>query len=426
MLGSYREALKFVYDHIPTELNKKFAGQFGHERAVHLLALLGDPQNSLKVVHVAGTSGKGSTAFYISQLLAAHGFTVSLTVSPHLIDIRERCQINNRLISKKEFVETLNKIAPKIMKMKKSRYGKPSYFDLMIALFFQFSKNRKVDYAVVETGLGGLYDSTNTVKRSDKLCVITRIGLDHTEILGNSLDKIARQKSGIVRENNTLITHRQVKPVRSVFEKRVKEKKGSLIFAGEKLEGLELNSPALYQRENCSLALAALYHLGKRDGFKVDRNKIRRTLMTKHFPGRMDVFVKRGITVIADGAHNKQKMASFVKSLKNLTTKKIPFLVAFKEGKKYKAMLDKIIPAASHIIVTSFETRGMDLTIKSENGEAIDDYLKKKKFSKRIFIRDNKAAVKELLKKKSKYVAITGSLYLLSAVYSIIRSKVNS
>jgi len=148
--------------------------------------------------------------------------------------------------------------------------------------------------------------------------------------------------------------------------------------------------------------------------------------MTKHFPGRMDVFVKRGITVIADGAHNKQKMASFVKSLKNLTTKKIPFLVAFKEGKKYKAMLDKIIPAASHIIVTSFETRGMDLTIKSENGEAIADYLKKKKFSKRIFIRDNKAAVKELLKKKSKYVAITGSLYLLSAVYSIIRSKVNS
>lgn len=425
-IGSYREALKFVYDHIPEKLGKKFAGQFGYDRAAHLLSLLGNPQNKLKVIHVAGTSGKGSTVFYISQLLASHGFNVSLTVSPHLIDIRERCQINNRLISKTEFTQTIKQIAPKVVKMERSRYGKSSYFDVMVALFFQFSLNNHVDYAVVETGLGGLYDSTNTVMRGDKTCVITRIGLDHTEILGKTLEKIAGQKAGIVQKNNTLITFRQPRSVRSAFEKRVREQRGKLIYVKDGLGEFRLGSPALYQIENCSLALATLYHLGKRDRFKIDKNKIRQTLLKSHFPGRMDVFVRRGKTVIADGAHNQQKMASFMESLKQVTTSKMPFLVAFKEGKNYQAMLEEIIPVASRIYVTNFVTEGTDLAIKSENGKTVVDYLKKKKFFKTKFTADNKKAVEQLLKQKSKYAVVTGSLYLLSAIYSIIKSKVNS
>lgn len=425
MIDSYKKAIQFVYDHIPRELGKKFAGQFGYDRAAHLMSLLGNPQNSLKVIHVAGTSGKGSTAFYISQLLAAHGFRVALTVSPHLVDIRERCQINNRLISKKEFIETLKQIAPKVSEMEKSRYGKSSYFDIMIALFFQFSKNNKVDYAVVETGLGGLYDSTNTVASTDKVCVITKIGLDHTEILGSSLDKIAGQKVGIVQKNNTLITLWQGPSVRSVFEKRVKEKKGQLIYV-KKLLKEKLNSPAIYQKENASLALATVNYLGNREQFKIDKNKVREIFLKTHFPGRMDVFNKYGKTVIADGAHNRQKMASFIDSLKKVTIKKIPFLVAFKEGKNYRGMIDKIIPSASKIIVTGFVTEGMDLAIKSENEENIISYLKQKKFSHVLYFGNNKEAFKKLLKEKSKYVAVTGSLYLLNAVYSIMKSKVNS
>ena len=258
--------------------------------------------------------------------------------------------------------------------------------------------------------------------RDDKVCVVTRLGLDHTEILGKRLDEIAGQKVGIVQENNTLITLWQPRSVRKAFEKRVREKKGKIIYV-RKPFSLKLNSPALYQKDNASLALATLQYLSKKDQFKVNRDRVRKIFLKTHFPGRMDVFIKKGKTIIADGAHNQQKMASFVESLKNVTTKKIPFLVAFKQGKDYQGMLDKIIPVASDIITTNFKTQGMDLEIKSEDGKKVVDYLKDKKFRKAKFVANNKKAIGELLRQESKHVAITGSLYLLSAVYSIIKQK---
>src|SRR3989344_5192458 len=186
-ITNYQAAVKYL-EALPRTPDP--AAEAGFNRAKQLLSLLGNPQNKLKTIHVAGTSGKGSTAMALSHILVAHGFKVGLTVSPHVYDIRERCQINNRAITTKKFQTYLSQILPVIEKLKK-RTKVPTYFEALVALAFVAFAAEEVDYAIVETGMGGLLDATNTVDRDDKLCLLTKIGYDHTQILGNSLEEIA-------------------------------------------------------------------------------------------------------------------------------------------------------------------------------------------------------------------------------------------
>jgi len=448
MIKTYKQALEYIYNTIPKLEGKRYPGELGIKRQEYLLTLLGKPQDKIKVIHIAGTSGKGSTATYISTILVAHGFKVSLTVSPHLVDIRERLQINNSLITQKEFTKSLNSIIPAIEKVRNSELGNPTYFEIMQALFYYISYQNKVDYAVVECGMGGLYDSTNVVHSKDKVCVITRLGLDHTKILGKTINEIALQKAGIIKPQNTVFTIKQkpnaltkLKQTASknhahieVIQKDVHFKNSKMNEKGYaydfkfnhiNLKKLQLSSFAEYQIENSSLAICTTTYIANRDKWSLESNKVRKALLDFKFEGRMTIkkFTQNGIqkTLITDGAHNPQKMATFIKSFKKLHSKeKNIFILAFKEGKDYKNILKHITPEADTIILTQFILKNADSKLFSEETEKVKNVLKKLNFRNVIVIVNPKDAISKALR-ESNLVIITGSLCLLSCVQNHLK-----
>lgn len=416
-ITSIASAENFLFGYIPQATIYKFPGSLGLDRTKKLLSLLGSPQNELSVVHIAGTSGKGSTAYLISKLLHAHGFRVGLHVSPHLTDIRERFQIDDSLISEKEFCAFLTQIIPAIDKIKRSRYGSPTYFEIITALAFYIFYKKKVNYAVVETGLGGWYDATNVVDLQNKLCILTRIGIDHTAILGNTLAKIALHKAHIIQKGNTVIMIRQKKAVQNVVEKFVKKQNAHLITVSKDTT-LTLKPEGDFQKENASLAIRVLTYLSGRDSFRVDERKIRDVLLNMTIKGRFEIFEKNGKKIIIDGAHNPQKMSVFTKALKKkFPDRKFTFVVAFKEGKDMKGMLKYVFPLADKIICTQFWVNTTYSKVAlSTNPEKIASLLNKFAFGNIVVEKNLEKALLGAFDDKND-VIITGSLYLLSEVY---------
>ena len=447
-----QEAENYLQQFISQNRELKFPGDWGLKRTKYFLNLLQNPQNKLKVIHIAGTSGKGSTAIYISTVLKSLGFKVGLHVSPYLVDFRERFQINGQLISEKSFCKYFNDIVPFIEKMKNSlaapngqaKFGEPTYFEILSVLAFYIFHKERVNYAVMETGLGGLLDATNTVDSKNKLCVLTKIGHDHTKILGKTLEKIALQKAGIIQKGNKVLSIWQNSSVRNVFEKQTRKKEGKLEyikkavnfeninlknnkvffdfnFKNYSLKNLGLETNAYYQAENCALALSTIYTLSQRDGFLINDAKIRKSLREKVLLGRMENIKISQKILILDGAHNPQKMKIFVGSLKKAYPKtKFSFLMAFKRGKDYKKILPHIIPVAKDIVLTSFEVGGQDSLHLSEQPETVAKNLEKINFSKFKIIHDTNKAFRDFLKKSSGILVITGSIYLLGRIYPLL------
>lgn len=414
---TFRQAEQFLFSRIPTQEKVRYQAGFGLERTVEFLKLLGSPQNKLKVIHVAGTSGKGSTAYLISHLLVNLGFKVGLHVSPHLLDIRERFQINNKLISEQEFIDYLNQILPAYEQISSTKYGFPTYFEICTALSFYISFQEKVDYQVAETGVGGLFDATNSVDSESKIAVLTKIGLDHIKILGNTIAKIALQKAEIIHQKNLVICVWQRKAAREVIEKIVADRHAKLSYVKGlnelNFKNLELGMPGKYQEENAAVALTAVKQLSKRDSFEFNEIKIRQALKNAYFAGRMDIKNISGKQVILDGAHNPQKMRSFIASLKQLfPNQKFNFLVAFKKGKDYLKMLEIIRPHTNKIFATEFFKPQQDWVSFTMPAEQIDaDQI----------IPDTTLAFKTALQKSDKLV-VTGSLYLLSDIYKLLKN----
>ena len=228
MIATFDQAQDYLFAHIPKSTGRKFPGEAGLERMRTLAEVLGNPQEKYQVIHIAGTSGKGSTAAMISTMLTSHGFKIGLQVSPHLLDIRERVQINNELLSKEKFVTYLNEIAPHVEKVSRGDCGQVTYFEILVALAYYAFWKEEVVYAVMETGMGGLYDGTNIIQNPEKLAVITRIGHDHTSILGKTLPEITQQKAGIIHQGNMVITVDQPESMLNVIKKAV-EKQHSLL-----------------------------------------------------------------------------------------------------------------------------------------------------------------------------------------------------
>lgn len=442
-IRTFQQSEQYLYSFIQKDPKKRFPGELGLRRAKYLLSLLGNPQNKLKVIHIAGTSGKGSTSYFTSIILRSLGFKIGLHLSPHLVDIRERCQINNKLLSRSQFCRYLNLIIPSIEEMRKTELGPPSYFEILVALAYFIFWKEKVDFAVVEVGLGGLYDGTNIVTIENKLAVITRIGFDHTQVLGRTLEKIATQKAGIIMEKNTVVSIWQKSQVRRVIEQTAKKQNSEFFyikenrnfkkinidlkktsfdfrFLKERQKNIELGLLGLYQAENCSLALAAVIILSKKYRFRLDFYKIRRILKKAHFQGRMQIVRVKDRTIVLDGAHNPQKIVALTKSLKSLyADKKFVFLFACLNTKNYNNMLKYITRLAQKIIVTTFRLDTFDMIHISERPEKIVTVLKKLNFLNYEIIKDPKEALNYVLTRgvESQIIVATGSLYLISTIY---------
>ncbi len=434
----------FLKTRIPTR-EALFVGEIGLKRAKHFMKLLGNPQNQLKVIHLAGTSGKGSTAYLTSHLLQSQGFRIGLSISPHIFDIRERIQINNQLPSKKLLLKYFNQILPIVKKMETCRYGAPTYFEIIVGLAYHIFAQEKMDYVVIETGLGGRLDGTNTVANKKKICLLTKIGLDHTEILGNTISEITKEKVGIIHSQNTTINIQQSIGVQNIIQKRCKEKNASLYiieskenyklisstqaetffdfnFAKDNFKNIKLGLLGQHQVENCSLALACLSVLASRDKFAIDESKMRSALQKISIPGRMEIRKIGKRYLIIDGAHNPQKMTDFITSLKIIfPQQKFDFILAFKKGKDFRKILTEILPVAEHIFLTDFSLSNQENSSSSTDSKEIASYFKKEKFSNFSIIENNQKEILAAIQKSKKSIVLTGSLYLIGSVYGYLK-----
>lgn len=452
LMWTFDQAQQYLFDHIPPSNVYRFPGQAGLNRQKKLLEFLDNPQDKVKVIHVAGTSGKGSTCFLVNKILVDQGFKVGLTLSPHLLDVRERFQISGELITKERFCQVLKDLVPIIDKVEALGLGKLTYFEITVAFAYYLFAIEKVDYAIIETGLGGFLDGTNVVSRSDKISVITRIGHDHIKILGKTLDKIAWQKAQIVLPGSIAFTVEQDYRAMKVIRDVVREKGARLEVVGKKdykireigeegeifefsifnfqFSDLQLSLLGRHQVENASLAIAVVFHLGQLGKFEIDEKKLRSSLAGARFPGRLDIQVIHGRKVILDGAHNPQKIGALLKALQDIFPgQKFHFILAFKRDKDVGKILKIMEPFVLSFTFTTFVDQGNQIKKQGYVSLAMDLEELKKVVNKLnlqncSFEVDYREAIKKSVLRKDGQVVVTGSLYLMSEIYSSMCDKI--
>lgn len=376
------------------------------ERIEPLMKLVGSPQDRLRVIHIAGTSGKTSTAYFMAALLHAGGKTVGLTVSPHVDSVTERVQLNGKPLAETEFCQLLGEFLELITPAKQS----PSYFELLYAFSLWVFDRLGVDYAVVETGMGGLYDATNVTGRADKVCIITDIGFDHMHILGHTLAEIAAQKIGIVHDHNQVFMYEQSEDIMKIVREWATQHQAPVQLVDVREQDRS------YQQRNWFLAYQTYDYLEKRDKLQHLTSQVLEKTQKIQVPGRMDIRQVRGKTVVMDGAHNLQKMTAFINSFRQLYPDAKPtVLLAFKEGKEYEALLPLLTGLADYFIVTVFNTT-QDLPVKSMDPEVLATALREAGAQKLKTVTNQKQAVEALLAAPGQICIITGSFYLLSQI----------
>jgi dihydrofolate synthase/folylpolyglutamate synthase len=384
-------------------------GHYNLSGVKELMEFLGNPQDQLKIVHIAGTSGKTSTAYFMTQFLVEEGQKVGLTVSPALDQVNERLQLNMKPLPETEYTSSLNKFINLLSNTNMS----PSRFEFMMAFAYWYFAEAKVDYAVIEVGLGGLLDATNVISRPDKICLITDIGYDHMHILGDTLAKIAYQKAGIIQKHNVVFMYKQPEEVMVPIQERVDQFEASLHVLNNQIVSGE-TMPA-YQERNWGLAYKALVFIQKRDELPILSEDQLET--SKHFqvPGRMDIKRYKNKTIILDVAHNPQKMQAFISSFNKLYPGARPsVLVATGLKKDYQETAMPLKQLAGRVITTSFKKHGApgsgsipaaELALAFDGLDCIS-------------IEDPKEALEALIDSKEQVIVITGSLYLISQLRS--------
>ncbi|MBC7546898.1 hypothetical protein H7171_04105 [Candidatus Saccharibacteria bacterium] len=377
------------------------------ERIIPLMTALGNPEKRLRVVHIAGTSGKTSTAYYMAALLQAAGQKVGLTVSPHIDSVTERVQINGRPIADEVFCAELELFLGVV----ETLIEPPSYFELLYAFAIWEFGRQQVDYAVVETGLGGLHDATNVITNPNKFCIITDIGYDHMHILGTTLPKIALQKIGIVHAGNDVLTYPQSDDVMAVFEDWIRRQPAKLYTASSpKIVGAMMPQ---YQQRNWQLAYQAFKKIALRDGLSMLPKSALDASKLLQIPGRMEIIAIGSATVVMDGAHNQQKMEAFVASFRaKFPSVRPTILLSLKAGKEYALVVPLLATITDQIIVTGFGG-SQDTPVHSMDTAELAKACLRAGVTVVLEITDHATAIKQLVA-QSKICVVTGSFYLLS------------
>jgi len=438
---------------------QKYGIKLGLENTIKLLSHLDNPQNSFRSIHVAGTNGKGSTSAMVASILRAAGFRVGLFTSPHLVSFTERIRVNDAEIREKEVVELTQEIRSIILDSQPSpvtiqdmnhttvrdhQSFVPTFFEFVTALSFLHFKRKAVEWAVVETGLGGRLDATNILIPA--VSVITNISYDHREFLGQTLSEISGEKAGIIKEGIPVVSSAQETEVIGVIKKRATEMRSSLHIygkdffsrphtidmhgitfsyeGGERMNDLRVSLTGLHQVENASLAIRAI-ELCMKDG-SVPSYAVREGLAHAQWPGRLELMKNKGRTYdyLIDGAHNPSASRALADSLQNYfipSYEKVVLIMGVMADKDMEGMMKPLLPLASEVIFTAPEYE------RAASPVRLAEYANAQGFSPRVkdSVKASMELARELAEKGSQktLIVITGSFYTIGEAMSALGHK---
>lgn len=423
---TYEQAVSYVNSFL------QFGIKPGLERIKLLLEMLGNPQKKLKFIHIAGTNGKGSVCTFIASILKNSGLKTGLFTSPFILDFRERFQIDGYMISKKDFVDILEYIIPFAKKM--PNFGsKITEFELITVIALVWFQKKNCDIVVLETGLGGRLDATNVIDTA-LVSVITSISFDHMNILGDTLEKIATEKAGILKQNGTLVLYPiQEEAALFAVKKTAKTLKNKIIvpnvstlsnvktdFNGTKFnylnENFEIKLLGEHQIYNSITALNAAKEL-RNFGFKISEESMKNGLVEAKFSSRFEIIAQNPM-VILDGTHNLGGAETLVKTINlYLNRKNIVAIVGMLKDKEVNKVLRVVSPVISEFVA-----------VQPDNPRAMsasDLASLVKKFNKECTVAENLYSAVKLAAKKldnNSILLVFGSLYLASQVRPILLS----
>lgn len=402
--------------------------QAGVESEKALLAYLGNPQDRLKFVHIAGTNGKGSAAAMLSSILKEAGYRVGTTVSPFILEFRERFQINGEMIPQEELAQITQKVRQAAYQMQQQEGELPCEFAAVTAVALEWFAQQQCDIVVLETGIGGRLDATNAVNNTEVACIM-RIGLDHTEMLGDTVEQIAAEKCGILKPGCIVVTYPQ-QPQAALDEIVVTcEEMGCELVVPEledlqphKVKGLQnrfsyggyegvLSLPGKHQQYNAMVCIEAALALWRK-GWNISDEAIYHGLYNTKFPARIEV-VRTNPFIIVDGCHNKDGAQALAQTLKQAKLTDLAAVVGVMADKDCTAMLEQLSGCFAHLYtVTPNNPRAMD-------GEKLAELAKP--FFGRATICDSIQDALELVEEDGwEGCVICGSLYLASEARNTI------
>ena len=420
---NYQEFLDYIY--------RRHSGnvKLGLDRMLNILSEIGSPNEKLDGIHIAGTNGKGSTAAICESLLLNQGYTTGLNTSPHLVDYRERIRINGKNIELNALMDTYHNLSDIFEKYE------ASFFEITTAMAFYHFLKKRIDSAIFEVGLGGRLDGTNPFQAD--VSVITTISFDHPKSLGNSVEQIAAEKAGILKESQPVVLGKINDSPLNVIKNIAKEKNCHLYILNRdfffeiitnnenglmfnynfpefnvRLRNLRLNLLGEHQAINASIALTAFFIYLKKMGRKFAEQKIYEALTKVNWMGRMQKLHSRP-SVFIDGAHNEEGVKSLIKNVKNIfdLNKRITFIVAILRDKKLEIMLNDICSVANRVVITKND---------SKRAAEINDQVNVVKAHNLEYevAEDIESAVKGefISASNDDIIIITGSLYTISSV----------
>lgn len=326
----------------------------GLARTKRMAELLGNPQEQLRTIHIAGTNGKGSTAAALEAMLRQAGYRVGLFTSPHLERYEERIQINREQISAQEFADSMTRLIEEIIpQLLAEGMAHPGEFELLTVVGWLYFRGH-TDFVISEVGLGGALDPTNVIQHP-VLTVITPVSLDHCQLLGDTVEQIAREKAGILKAGVPAIIAPQEPPALVAIQERAAALAAPLtVLEQTALQPIKTNLQGAYQQINCHTALAAARNLAQRGLAVLTEAQMAAGLQQVDWPGRMEYIpLEQGKGILLDGAHNRAGISALAENLRNLyADRELVLLFSILDDKEQAVMLEQILPLAHTIVLT--------------------------------------------------------------------------
>ncbi len=438
---NYKQAENYLnnfinYENIPGILYA--SEEYSLKHIKELLQIIGNPHLHSKTVHIAGSKGKGSTAAMIAQVLIDSGYKTGLYTSPHLHNLRERIQINGKSISKKDFSTLVAALKPHFDAIRAdTTHRQFTFFEVLTVLAFTYFSKMDTDFQVMEVGLGGRLDATNVVK--PEVCVITPIGLEHTQILGDTLEKIAYEKAGIIKQGSLVVSSTQKSEALKVISEVCHQRQARLIEVDQvanwhkvshdlyhqviavqsKSTNYRLWLPLLgdYQLDNAATAIVALETLAAQ-GFAISVNHIERGFTRVNWPGRFQI-LKQKPTLLVDGAHNVESVRRLIDSLRiYLSYHRIYLIIGISSDKNITGIVKELISLSPQVIATH------SMHPRAASSSMIANEFSQYGITSKVSSSVAKALQEALtVADKGDLICVTGSLFVVSEAIDYVNRK---